>query len=374
MAARVLANRGAGDENRNPNVRDVNVTVEGTGLDCMIPVIPRADKSDIKAGFKFAVLTEIKGKPTYEQMKEITRQMARNALTVKVSFGGGKHGLLALVIGDDEFLKETTKTWIVPETQGAFPTIAANATEINKKKTISKFIRDETDVLIVEAAHDLLKGQFIDCIEECYIKELYDGYSEYDNRTLFELLDHVNSKYASMDDHVLEEIMDKFEEPPDLAVPIDVYYAKQEECQRLAEGTDHKIKDGDMVKMLQKHMGASGTLTRKKVKFDKRDKAQKTWINGKLYYREALEDMEEESKCAGTDEFLANSTVTNKSKSSHLDTVRNEMVDRMGDSFDALAMAAEASKSTYEDQARTISTLTTANAELTSIVKKLTEK
>ena len=142
MAERVLANREAGVENRNPNVRDVNVTVEGTGLDCMIPVIPRADKADIKAGFKFAVLTEIKGKPTYEQMKEITRQMARNALTVKVSFGGGKHGLLALVIGDDEFLKETTKTCIVPDTQGAFPTIAANATEINKKKTISKFIWD----------------------------------------------------------------------------------------------------------------------------------------------------------------------------------------------------------------------------------------
>ena len=84
--------------------------------------------------------------------------------------------------------------------------------------------------------------------------------------------------------------------------------------------------------------------------------------------------MEEEAKCAGTDEFLANSTTANKSKSSHLDTVRNEMVDRMGDSFDALAMAAEASKSTYEDQARTIATLTTANAELTATVKNLTDK
>ena len=73
MAEAVLANRRAGDENCNPNVHDVNVTVEGTGLDCMIPVIPGADKADIKACFKFAVLTEIKVKPTYEQMKEITR-------------------------------------------------------------------------------------------------------------------------------------------------------------------------------------------------------------------------------------------------------------------------------------------------------------
>ena len=42
---------------------------------------------------------------------------------------------------------------------------------------------------------------------------------------------------------------------------------------------------------------------------------------------------------------------------------------KMGESFDALTMAAEASKTTYEDQARTISTLTATNAELTVSVK-----
>ena len=74
---------------------------------------------------------------------EIVHQLTRNTLTVKVSFGGGKHRVLTLVIGDDKFLKETKKEWIVPESQGAFPTIAANASAINKKKTISKFIQDK---------------------------------------------------------------------------------------------------------------------------------------------------------------------------------------------------------------------------------------
>lgn len=87
-----------------------------------------------------------------------------------------------------------------------------------------------------------------------------------------------------------------------------------------------------------------------------------------------MEDLEEVSKCAGTDEFLAHSTVANGNKSSHLDSVRNKMMEQMGDSFDALVMVKEASKSTYEDQARTISTLTVANAELTITVKKLTDK
>ena len=105
-----------GDENLNPNLRDANVTVNGQGLDIMIPTIPRPNKEDIKAGFIFKVLTIIKGKPTYEKVKEIVLKLSKNALTVKVSFGDDKHGVLALLIGDDEFLKETGKDRLVPIT------------------------------------------------------------------------------------------------------------------------------------------------------------------------------------------------------------------------------------------------------------------
>ena len=134
------------------------------------------------------------------------------------------------MIGDGEFLKETHPKRLVPDTQEMFPIIAANASSINKKNTIFKFIQDETDILIVKVAKELLKGQFIESIEECYIKELCQGCSEYVNRSLFELLDHVKYKYAALDDHVIADIRDVFEKPPNLSVPIDVYYEKQEEC------------------------------------------------------------------------------------------------------------------------------------------------
>ena len=140
--------------------------------------------------------------------------------------------MLALVLGDDAFFEETEKHWVVPATQGAFPVIPADASPIQKKKIISKFIQAETDILITEAAEELLKGQFMEAVEECYIKELREGYSEYDNRSLYELIKHVKEKYATLDDHVLEDIRAVFAEPPDLSVPVDVYYAKQEECQR----------------------------------------------------------------------------------------------------------------------------------------------
>ena len=80
------------NENADPNI---NVVVAGAGLDTYIPVIPDAKDANIIAKFKYKTLTKIKGKPTFEPMKEITRQLGRNALAIKVSFGGGKGDALA---------------------------------------------------------------------------------------------------------------------------------------------------------------------------------------------------------------------------------------------------------------------------------------
>ena len=50
------------------------------------------------------------------------------------------------------------------------------------------------------------------------------------------------------------------------------------------------------------------------------------------------------------------------------------MAVKMGESFDAIAMAAKAPKATYEDQAHTISTRTATNVELAATIKNLTNK
>ena len=93
----------------------------------------------------------------------------------------------------------------------------------------------------------------------------------------------MKTKYAALDDIVLRGIKAIFEEPPALAVPIDVYFEKQVECQQQAKDSEHPINEAEMVRMLQKHMGDSGTLTKKKAKFDKKDKEDRTWKNGKEY-------------------------------------------------------------------------------------------
>ena len=133
------------------NPAPVNVTVAGAGLDTYIPTIPEVKQSDIKSKFKVQVLTPIEGRPTYEKMRTMILEMARNALAIQVPFGGGKRGCLGITYSGAKFLAEAGEAWTVPNSQGAYPTFATNATEDEKKRELSEFIEREKGIKTVEA-------------------------------------------------------------------------------------------------------------------------------------------------------------------------------------------------------------------------------
>ena len=124
-------------------------------------------------------------------------------------FGGGKRGCLGVVYSDEKFLAEAGVQWVVPVSEGPYPTFPANATEDMKKKEISEFIKREKGIETVVVVEDLLKGMFLEAIDEDYIVELKDGLREYDGRSLRDLLAHVK-KYGKMDDTVHHKIIDDF--------------------------------------------------------------------------------------------------------------------------------------------------------------------
>jgi hypothetical protein len=367
------------DENANPNVGDprqvnpaaVNVTVAGAGLDMYIPTIPEVRESDIKSKFKVKVLTPIDGRPTYEKMRALTQELGRNALGIQVPFGGGKRGCLGLVYSQQKFQAEANHEWSVPESEGAYPNFAADATEDDKKKEISQFIEREKGIKTVEATEELLKGMFIEAIDEDYVVELKEGLREYDGRTLQELLSHV-SKYAKMDDEVHRHILLDFQKPPNMDLPIDKYFAKQEECRKLVADNENPITDAAMVLQLTQHMGKVPSLTKKTVKFKKRSPDLRTWAISKEFFRDLLEDIDDENRAMGSEkEHMANSaTMMNTAEQ----TARDEIGQKMSGSFDALACAAVAKSDMLDKHTATIIALTTTVTELTATNKKLVDQ
>ena len=144
---------GEGGENRNPNI-----IVRSSGLDNFVPTIRRVNESDVKAKFQHQHLTPVEGEPTFAQMQQLEEELADNAMTAKVRFGGGKKGCLGVVYENAKFRIESGDINLeVPASQGAYPTFQTDATDDEKKAAISEFILNEHDILVVEDVEKLLK-------------------------------------------------------------------------------------------------------------------------------------------------------------------------------------------------------------------------
>ena len=103
----------------------------------------------------------------------------------------------------------------------------------------------------------------------------------HDDRTLFEITDHLIKTRGVGDKHTLAENMDRFLEKPDMDDELDIYYSKQEECLMIAKDSTAPICEADMVIQLVKHMGETGIFTKATVKFNKLPTVEQTWIKVK---------------------------------------------------------------------------------------------
>ena len=252
-------------------------------------------------------------------------------------FGGKKKGCLDKVFPADKSLAEVGVEWDVPKIEGVYPTFDPNDHKKTKKGEISYLIVRKTNIKIVKAVGNSLKAQLIESIKECYIQELHQGdYIEYDGRSLLNILTHTKDKYARMNVHILKANLKFFGKEPLMDNLIDNYFAKQEQCQRIAETSKYKITDEKMVAMLVEHMGNTGTLAKSTVKFNKQLDRNKTLAKVKEWFHYVLNDIMEMQKYLGTDqELLANTEAYIKTDAK--EEAHNEIVIGMSNSFDMLA-------------------------------------
>ena len=181
---------------------------------------------------------------------------------------------------------------------------------------------------------------------------------------MLDLLTHVRSNYATMDNIVSNTITKFFAEPPDMDLPLDKYFTKQEECRLLASDSDNPITNATMVLQLTTHMSATGIINRSVTRFKRQGKPEKTWMKGKTWFRRDLKTISDESKGAGIEPgYQANMSIKNPSPQ---DEARNDVAAGMRESFGQLAQAAVAKLDTIDAHAATIAALSKTIAELTS--------
>ena len=116
---------------------------------------------------------------------------------------------------------------------------------------------------------------------------------------------------------------------------IDKYFAKQLECQVQLVDSDDPILDAAMVKQLAKHLGKVARLGRRVIKFKKRDANKRTWAIANKYFREAIDDLDDENKAYGMEPGLqANAAVAaSHQKAEAGQKARDDIADQMSNSF-----------------------------------------
>ena len=156
-------------------------------------------------------------------------------------------------------------------------------------------------------------------------------------------------------------------------LPIDKYFTKQLECQVQLADSDDPISDAAMVKQLAKHLGKIARLGMKVIKFEKRDADERTWAIAKKYFRDAIDDLDDEHKAYGMEPGLqANAAAAaSQQKTEAEQKASDDIANQMSDSFGALASAAFAKAETLDNNEASIASLTKSVAELVATNKSL---
>ena len=66
-------------------------------MDTYVPIIPNPKPDDIRRRFEHPTLSTIENEPDYEQMYVVREELSHNAIAIKSTFGGKRHGNLGSV-------------------------------------------------------------------------------------------------------------------------------------------------------------------------------------------------------------------------------------------------------------------------------------
>ena len=81
----------------NPATAPEAARVYASAMDTYVPIIPDPKPDDNEKRFKYPTLTMIENEPDYEQMCVVRKKFFHDAIAIKSTFGGKKHGHLGSV-------------------------------------------------------------------------------------------------------------------------------------------------------------------------------------------------------------------------------------------------------------------------------------
>jgi hypothetical protein len=158
--------------------------------------------------------TKIYGRPTqsdYKKLKKETSDLARELDDITYNWSrsptGDKYGLLAEIIGEDEYYHLTNLTW----TQEVEPATYDSAINDTKATYTRKQMEQEWDCTCETWAINkgFLRGvtsNFCDTLDKSWYSQLKSVHTAYRNTTPIQILEHLNSRWCPLNVHAKKNL------------------------------------------------------------------------------------------------------------------------------------------------------------------------
>jgi hypothetical protein len=240
-------------------------------------------------------LTQIQGEPTFSDLRLLTREVKANAMAVHSTLGGGAHGHLGLVLTPAQYATLSPTPFVRP----VFPAtlvIPAGTTAVaaaNMERTYKEEIRLFREVMGVENA---LKQQLNKAVGSAFLDAIRDPITFVLQGTIADNLAFLVNTYGNV---TPESLNDKFEEVSgaiyDPSRPIDTLFNSIVALAELAEAANVPYSEQQQITIVYNILNRSGRFTSDIKDWKRKPAAERTWINLKLHFRRAHDELRETS-------------------------------------------------------------------------------
>lgn len=165
-------------------------------------------KQDIEDSLEKFDISKIDGQPTDEDMNQLTRELGAMLATVPTTNGGGDHGHIGMILDDTEYTSFSTgaTSFVTPRNPGPFPT-TVSTNEVDRLRQLAEHKQLIIEYETYQGCLQATRTKIIQAIDPEWLASLRSERLGFTHRTPIELLTHLRSNGATLDDVDIQELI-----------------------------------------------------------------------------------------------------------------------------------------------------------------------
>ena len=238
--------------------------------------------------------TLVRGEPSYKDLKRVKMELRANASSVDSELGGGDHGYLGLVLSNTEYLSVpgvNGTRFTAPAYPGAL-VIPQNLTDVQAlqlRETHKELIQNYRECCHVEKA--LLKH-----LQGSFQPQYFEAFVDDDTALLSSdipiILDHLYNRYGQVTGTDVQDYLNEVLKTPFTpAEPLVTIWNPIQKLKKLAIQAKIPYSDNQLIEFALQMIRATHDFEMALGKWEKKPIPDKTWVNLKLHFSEAQEEL-----------------------------------------------------------------------------------